>query len=70
LQKIATGHSAPPEASTSNVGKRVGIGFLIAGPIGAAIGAATGEKEGETLYPLPKPIITPKPQKQSGNPGT
>jgi hypothetical protein len=55
------------EVSSSTEGlsaaKRAGVGFLLGGPVGAALGAAaSGSKHGK-WYELPAPIITDRPPK-------
>jgi hypothetical protein len=54
VQRMVTG-VASPEASAT---KRIGIGFLLAGPIGAAVGAATSGGGG--THKLPNAVVTPK----------
>jgi hypothetical protein len=55
VQRMVTGLSSTEVSSTA---QRVGIGFLLAGPFGAAVGAAMPARGG--WHKLPHPIVTPK----------
>lgn len=63
---FGTAVNLTPEIKRGSVVARAGIGFLLGGPIGAAIGAATaspgsGGDRNIPQHALPVPIITPKP---------
>ena len=52
-------HEPSAAAATSNAAQRAGVGFLLAGPLGAAVGAATSESKGGWVE-LNEPVVTEK----------
>jgi hypothetical protein len=61
IQQLVTGRTTPssPPSGGSSVARRAGIGYLLAGPMGAAVGAATqGAQKEAPLYKLPHLFIT------------
>jgi hypothetical protein len=66
LERQARGFSEP---GGPDVARRVGGGFLLAGPLGAAVGALTGGGgRFSKWYELPTATITPKSREGGGHP--
>jgi hypothetical protein len=57
---------AGDKSAGANIGKRAGIGWLVAGPLGAAVGAASSAGGDKPINQLPTPIITAKHSQSAG----
>jgi len=61
VEQQVRGTSRPSPSEGAALGRRAATGFILGGPMGAALGAATSSRlGGEKMYQLPTPIITSK----------